>query len=660
MAKRFLRTAAALGPAALLVLAGGCRQAAPPVRLLEAGPAAEASGPAPTVEPIGDGPAVIGDLPWPERVGEVAMTGEIGWDARVALLGGDGTTYRFPVELPVRPVLRLGLGFDASGVEPPPGPEPDPAADDGVAPGPGRAGDDGANPGPVDTADDGADGAAVELHYRVRVLPAAGGGDAAGADRTVLDERRALVDGVGWWDREVDLGRWAGETVVLELSTAVAAGAPADAAAAWAAPEIVSPADADDGWNLLFVSLDTLRADRLGSYGHDRPTSPALDALAARGVRFATAVAQAPWTRPSHRSMLTGLYPVSTHGLVSPTLAEVLWRAGHRTTAITGGGQIAPRFGFDRGFESYRIDRWEERPASVVEAFEANRGRRQLVFLHTYRVHDPYRGDAFTAGLPRGRLGETFGEHDWRALDKELTAEERRYVEALYDSGIVELDRAMGELLDGLDERGFLERTIVVVTSDHGEQLWEHGGWRHGQNLYDEQLLVPLLLYLPPALARELGVEPGTVVERQVELVDLYPTLLDLLGVEREHRVQGRSLVPLLAGGELEPRDAFAENTNIKAFERKAFRSERFKFIKSIPRGGARAKGAEEGHELYDLRRDPGELTDVSASHPEVVRLLEQRLEALGASLEGLDEELPADLDPELRKQLEALGYLGN
>jgi arylsulfatase A-like enzyme len=200
----------------------------------------------------------------------------------------------------------------------------------------------------------------------------------------------------------------------------------------------------------------------------------------------------------------------------------------------------------------------------------------------------------------------------------------------------------------------------VVVTSDHGEQLWEHGSWRHGQNLYDEQILVPLLLRLPPALARELGVEPGTVVERQVELVDLYPTLLDLLGVAREHPVQGRSLLPLLTGGEWTPRDAFAEHTNIKTWERKAFRSDRFKFVKSIPRPTRRARGATPYFELYDLRRDPEERTDLSERHAEVVERLDERLRALGASLQGLEDELPEDLDPELRKQLEALGYLGD
>lgn len=595
------------------------------VRFLDAPAAAEAEGPAPELEPVGSGPQPIGEVPWPRRLGEVAMVNKPDWEVRPALLAGSGTRYRFRTELPRDPALRVGLGYDP----------PDPPGEDAPE----------------------APAAGGSVRFRVSVTPASG--DGAESGRTVLDERLPVNASSSWADREVDLSPWAGEAVVLELATEIE---PADATvAAWAAPEVVSRARSEEGWNVLLVSLDTLRADRLGCYGHERPTSPHLDALAARGLRFATAVAQAPWTRPSHRSLLTGLYPASHGDLRSPLLAEELWRAGYRTTAITGGGQIDFRFGFDDGFEAYRIDHWTEDLERVVRTFEANRGRRHFVFLHTYRIHDPYEGQAFAADLPRGRLGETFGKHDWRRLDKDLTAEEKTYVQALYDGGILETDRALGRLLDALEERGFLENTLVVVTSDHGEQFWEHNSWRHGQNLYDEQILVPLIVYLPPRLARELGVEPGTVVDEQVELVDLYPTLLDLVGVGRDHPVQGRSLIPLLTGGDHVPREAFAENTNVNSFERKAFRSRRFKFVKNIPRSAARKRGVTEPYfELFDLRRDPAERHDVSERHPEMVRRLEQRMQALRVELDDLDEAVPEGLDPDLRKELEALGYLGD
>ncbi|MFW6012345.1 MAG: sulfatase [bacterium] len=605
-------------PAALL--ASCQRTPSSTVRLLDAPAEAEAEGPAPGLEPVGRGPQ-IGEVPWPRRLGEVAMAEESGREVRKALLAGAGTRYRFRVELPRDPALRVGLGYD-------------PPADDASEAPAGRG----------------------AVRFRVRVTSE---GDGAGGGETVLDERRRVDRSSGWTDREVDLSPWAGEAVVLELAVDME---PAGATvAAWASPEVVSRAGPEEGWNILLVSLDTLRADRLGCYGHERPTSPHLDALAARGFRFATAVAQAPWTRPSHHSFLTGLYPASHGDLRSPYLAEELWRAGYRTTAITGGGQIDARFGFDDGFEAYRTDRWVEDPRRAVRAFELNRGRRHFVFLHTYRIHDPYEGQAFAANLPRGRLGETFGKHDWQRLDKDLTAEEQAYAQALYDGGILETDRALGRLLDALEERGFLEDTLVVVTSDHGEQFWEHGSWRHGQNLYDEQILVPLIVYLPPRLARKLGVEPGKVVEEQVELVDLYPTLLDLVGVGRDHPVQGRSLVPLLTGGDYTPREAFAENTNVEPFERKGFRSPRFKFVKNIPRSAARKRGITEPFfELYDLRRDPEESHDLSERHPDVVRRLDQRIQTLRAELDDLDEAVPEGLDPDLREELEALGYLGD
>lgn len=612
---------------ALLGLAAGflgaCRGEGPPppvIRLLGGGGSqVEAAGAIPDFEPPDGVTAGVGELAVAGALQRVAMVGDLGWDSRAALVGGQGTRYRFRVDLPAAPALRVGLGYD-----PPPEGEP-----------------------------------GGSVRHLVSVLPtnAAGGAPGPGAEpwEVVVDETVAAAAPGGWRDVEVSLARWAGETVLLQLET----GSDGGRVAAWSAPEVVSLAGQEEGWDLLLISLDTLRADHLSGYGYHRPTSPELDALAAGGLRFATAVAQAPWTRPSHRSLLTGLYPVSHGELASPLLSEILWRAGYRTTAVTGGGQIDPRFGFDRGFESYRIDDWVEAPERIARALEDHRGRKQFLFLHTYRIHDPYDDLRFTEGLPAGRIGASFGEADWAALGKDLTADERNYVKALYDGGIADTDRALGELFEAMTERGLLERTVVVVTSDHGEQFWEHGSWRHGQNLYDHQLLVPLVVHLPPRLARRLDAR-GRVIADQVELADLYPTLLELLEVPLEHRVQGRSLMPLLEGRELPPRDAFAENTNIKSFERKAFRSKRFKLVKSIPRQAARDRGVTEPiFELFDLRRDPEERYDVSPRHAELVELLDGRLNALGAGLSGLDEEVPEGIPEDLRRRLEALGYLG-
>jgi arylsulfatase A-like enzyme len=214
-------------------------------------------------------------------------------------------------------------------------------------------------------------------------------------------------------------------------------------------------------------------------------------------------------------------------------------------------------------------------------------------------------------------------------------------------------------LLDGIAARGFMDRTIIVVTSDHGEQLWEHGGFRHGQTMYDHQLLVPLILYLPPGLRRELGggaATEGLVIEDQVRLIDLYPTLLELLGVPLDHTLHGRSLVPLLKGESLPPVDAFAENTNGR-LEMKALRSARYKFIRAYPTDPVEGEIA-----LFDLSQDPHEQHNIADRMPELTEALRQRIDALtsGDLHTAREQEVPEGLDPELEAQLEALGYLGS
>ena len=606
-------------------------------RLLEAGPTGTVSGAAP---PSGSREAAewarLGSPPPGGAATRVLMAGvdSRSYDSRVALVAAPGTVYRYRADVPEGAVLRVGLGY--------PRPKPDQPSQRlryRIAARAHAVGDD-----------DGGDGEA-------------GGAGAARPERTLLDEAATTSRDGRWLDRELALTPWAGETVEISFALEGDPGA----VGAWSAPELFVPGERPDGWDVILVSLDTLRADRLGAYGYRRPTSPRLDALAREGVLFRTAIAQAPWTRPSHASMLMSRYPGEAGRATTPTLAEALWRAGWRTTALTGGGQVDYRFDiFQRGFESFQATHWIDDLESVVRLLEAGRSRRELLFLHTYKVHDPYVEATFTAGMPRGRLGPTFGKKDWERLGKRLGPEERRYVSALYDGGVAWVDERLGALFDRLRDEGLLDRALVVVTSDHGEQFWEHGSWRHGMNVYDHQLHVPLIVRLPPALARRLvpgaGDEAlrGRVIADQVQLVDLYPTLLDLLGLPPQPELSGRSLRPLLTGATAPEREALAENTNIPTYERKTLRTTRFKFIVSTPRPWLRRKGMREGYELFDLRRDPGEKVDLAARHPEVAAFLHQRLKGLlGGGQRTMDEELPAGLDAELEAQLRALGYGG-
>jgi arylsulfatase A-like enzyme len=521
---------------------------------------------------------------------------QYGDDSRLVLLAPTDSRYRFEIDLTVDPVLDLGLGY-------------------------------------VPPENDGS-----RVRYRVSV------DDGNGAS-VVLDEWLEMSPEGDWQNRTVSLEDWSERSVTLELATETD-----DASsvwAAWSSPEIRSQSAREKGWNVVLILLDTLRADHLGSYGHGRPTSPNLDALARRSVRFAEVVTQSPWTRPSHRALFSGLYPASTQGLHSPPLAALLWERGYRTLALTGGGYVHSKFGFDAGFDSYRVHDWLNDLSSVTRNIDT--ARRQFLFLHTYEIHDPLTHDGLAKGLPGGRVRPGFSGRIWRDL-RPLTQEEIDYVKALYDSGVAFTDGQLGRLFEGFEAAGVFDSSIVIVTSDHGEELWEHGGFRHGKKLYDHQLLVPLIVWLPAALREEIGgIERGRVIEDQVRLVDLYPTVVDLLGLPLQHEVQGRSLRPLLEGETLPEVDAYTEAT-ITTVQLLSLRSKRYKFIQTVDG---------ENPQVYDLQRDPAEKQNLSASSAEFVALLRRRVRAIRSGERRPEDVVdPEDMDPELREQLRALGYI--
>lgn len=312
--------------------------------------------------------------------------------------------------------------------------------------------------------------------------------------------------------------------------------------------------------NVLLVSVDTLRADRLSSYGYSRPTSLKLDAWASqKAVRFDQAVTQSPWTLPAHASMLTGMMPWR-HGAnwndpqetlpdEIPTMAELLGQAGYRTIAITGGGFVHPRYGFARGFESYRF--WGgENPALELEdglkralATVGDSSLRPLfLFFHTYETHMPHqwREVAELRGFERSGLQDVavlaepgrprpetgfLGAHRWwirRSDGSELEGHDAAVlINRFYDSAVVLVDEALGRLLPAFSSAG---PGLVVVTSDHGESLGEGGVWSH-TNLTEANLRVPLFVAFPD------GRGAGKVVDHQVEVVDILPTVAREIGV---------------------------------------------------------------------------------------------------------------------------------
>ncbi len=601
-----------------LLLAAGCGGAgnsdAPPapIRLLADGRCTAQWPAAATELPAAVTQVEIGSVPAPGRVGRIIMhRPEDSVDARVALVAPAGSRYQASISLPRRnPVLQVGLGN---------------------------------LPAPT------ALGAA--LRFRVRLTAE------AGESIELLDESLVMAEDGQWSDHEVSLAAWAGRQVRLELATE---GPPGPLLwGAWSAPEVFERDPQPEGWNVVLVVLDTLRADHLGSYGYGRPTSPQLDTLAAESIRFATAVSQSSWTRPSHRSLFSGLYPLSRGGLSSPPLAEVLWRHGYRTQAITGGAQLRYEFGFSRGFESHAIARWVRSTEQVVKTLEADRSRRHFVFLHTYEIHDPYEHAELAQGMDPGRLGAVFRRAGLARLGKQPTEAEKKYVEALYDSGIRFTDEQLGRLVSRLRERGLLDRTLLIVTSDHGEELWDHGQWGHGRAMYDEQSRVPLIVHVPGPMRAALALPEGPrVVRQQVRLVDLYPTILDLLGIPLDHPIHGRSLRPLLAGLRLPTVEAFSESVYWGPMEVKALRSERYKYLRGIPKNPNKP-GRPGWEALFDLAQDPAETVEIQDANRAMLarmRLLVDRIVQAGPA--AREEEVPDRLDAELKAELEALGYL--
>lgn len=414
--------------------------------------------------------------------------------------------------------------------------------------------------------------------------------------------------------------------------------------------------------NVIIVSIDTLRADHLSSYGYARPTSPTIDALGASGVRFANAMAEAPWTLPSHMTLMSGLHPRS-HGTTRfgrrlpneiPTLAETLQRAGYRTFAYTTGGLLGSTYGFGRGFDTY-YEKLRPLRGLVARAIAEIEGlapdERYFLFLQTFEVHCPYQANArftqeFVSAPPADHI-DTAGKCSKDYLEMGISEGQTRFLAEMYDAGIRQANGPLNELVGFLLARRAFRETIFILLSDHGEEFGEHGSLGHGHSLYEEALRIPLLIMAP-------GLTPR-VVEERVGLVDVMPTVLDLLSIPPP-AMQGRSLVSLLRGeldaeeergGGASARPHFAETTSNRVHLRSVL-AENWKLILDVNTDEV---------ELFDLARDPGEQSNVAAASPERARTLRQRLDAHFDSLTP-PPEIPTRPGPENLEQLRALGYI--
>jgi arylsulfatase A-like enzyme len=438
--------------------------------------------------------------------------------------------------------------------------------------------------------------------------------DASAPARLLERTMTASMEAWRWEEADVDLSAWAGRAVTLVLSTHAEEGDPHPL---WANPRVEPAGHASDPLVIL-IAVDTLRADRLSAYGHTRPTSPALDRLAAEGVRFDQARSNCNWTCPSFASIFTGLVPsrhgVSSYGPATPlpeeldTLAELFQQRGFATRSIA---YKVPLFdgnyeqGFDQAYNVPRdVIRGEENLARALEWLEGHRGGPAFLFLHFNDPHQP-----FVQPEPYDRK---FGPAPEEMPPRDPSgADGQRMFSDLYDGAVAYVDACIGRFLDQVRTRGLYDGATIAFVADHGEALWEHGRFGHGGNeLYDEVVRVPLLVKPPQGTF-----EPGKVVTADVSGFDVMPTLLELTGLPVPEGLDARSLVPLVRGahgsGRGSGEGSGAERARVVVTETSlgglGVVSGGYKYVLH-PRGG--------GELLFHLPSDPGELANLAEERP--------------------------------------------
>ncbi|MBN2135609.1 MAG: sulfatase, partial [Acidobacteria bacterium] len=384
----------------------------------------------------------------------------------------------------------------------------------------------------------------------------------------------------------------------------------------WGNP-VIRSARKNNEYNVILISLDTLRADHLGCYNYPRETSKNIDEFARKGTIFLNTISSSSWTLPAHISMFTGLYPfeagansefksdrnIRKSRLASEVypLAEYFKSAGYATNAFTGGGFVSAYYGFNRGFEGYvenildakKRDIAREMPR-VLRWIKHNKNNKFFVFFHTFEIHHIYLRRYFKADNPN---------------------DINQRVIANYDSGIRYADIYIGEMLKLLKDEGLMNKTLVVITSDHGENFDFIGpsnsymAGEHGRTLKDSELKIPLIIGGPEEFMKSI------YIEEQVRMVDIVPTILDFVGIELKIPVRGLSLMGMVEKKSSEERERLAYSEGIRIWkepycDEKSIRGDNTKVIKKYPM--QEYNGTEDNlFELYDLSIDPEERNNV-------------------------------------------------
>ncbi|MGA1876051.1 MAG: sulfatase-like hydrolase/transferase, partial [bacterium] len=403
--------------------------------------------------------------------------------------------------------------------------------------------------------------------------------------------------------------------------------------------------------NLLLITIDTLRADHLGCYGYQDIHTPCIDTLASEGILFTQALTPVPITLPSHVSIMTGLYPMQ-HGICNnansvlgeeaTTLAEIMEKEGYKTAAFVGAFVLHSMFGLNQGFQAYNNSpskkkrsgaspfdnerRAEEVTRSALQWLESNHDSPFFLWVHYFDPHAMY--------LPPSPFKEEYKGH-------------------LYDGEIAYTDSCLGPLLDGLKKLGVSDKTVIILTSDHGEGLGEHGESTHAVFLYDSTLHIPLILKIPPGVIPRLqNMKPE--ITSMVSLLDIFPTIMDLFSLRPDqidlNQWPGKSLIPLIEGScQIHQEEIFCETLypelNFGWSRVEGIRTHDWKYVKS-PRS-----------ELYHLSEDPNETVNLLSNQSLRAQGWEERLIRLKKNLEREKRQPQVITDSDVLQRLESLGY---
>lgn len=443
-----------------------------------------------------------------------------------------------------------------------------------------------------------------------------------------------------WVPFKADLSNFAGQKVRIAFSVS-GVDDQSPSPACWGDPLVFATETNCAATPVILVSIDTLRADHLSCYGYKRETTPFLDALAKEGVLFENAISPETWTLPSHASMFTGLYP-KHHG-VTPnanlaeatlTLPEAMRQAGYLNGGYIGFTfWLYPWRGFSHGFDVYNTPSWRFR--NILDTKRLAEGWLDTIqvpnfflFLHTFDVHS--KPAKQFDGLPYGPEDDQylhfakefpnppdFSRPGRDVVDAEafltaantgevtMTNLEIEYCKALYDDALRMIDMTLRDLFDTLKKNGLYDPALIIVTSDHGEEFGEHGIYGHG-NVYEPALRIPMIIKFPK------GLFAGTRFTPVVELVDLMPTILDVIGAPVPDGLDGKSLFRIL-----KKEDTPKEMGYSQRFARKTVREQEWKLIRNTP----------DTYELYNVSQDPGEKNNLVASEPDRTTRMRAQLE---------------------------------